>query len=55
MKKILLEITDGTFAKEWVAEDEAGRGTFDKLVEEGKHHPIEKVGAELRPMMSWIQ
>jgi ketol-acid reductoisomerase len=55
MKRILGEITDGTFAKEWVAEDEAGRGTFDKLVEEGKHHPIEKVGAELRPMMSWIQ
>ncbi len=55
MRRILGEITDGTFAKEWVAEDEAGRGTFDKLVEEGKHHPIEKVGAELRPMMSWIR
>jgi len=55
MRRILGEITDGTFAREWVAEDEAGRGTFDKLVEEGKHHPIEKVGAELRPMMSWIR
>jgi ketol-acid reductoisomerase len=54
MKKILAEITDGSFAKEWIAEDDAGRGTFDKLVEEGKHHPIEKTGAELRPMMSWI-
>ena len=55
MRKILGEITDGSFAKEWVAEDEAGRATFDKLVEEGKHHPIEQVGAQLRPMMSWIR
>jgi len=30
------------------------RGTFTKLVEEGKEHPIEKVGAQVRPMMSWI-
>jgi ketol-acid reductoisomerase len=55
MRRILGEITDGSFAKEWVAEDEAGRATFDKLVEEGKHHPIEQVGAQLRPMMSWIR
>jgi ketol-acid reductoisomerase len=55
MKKILTEITDGSFAKEWVAEDDQGRPNFTKLVEEGKHHPIEQVGAELRPMMSWIR
>ena len=55
MGRILAEIKDGTFAKEWVAEDEAGRPTFTKLVEEGKEHPIEKVGAQLRPMMSWIE
>ncbi len=55
MKKILGEITDGSFAKEWVAEDDQGRPNFTKLVEEGKHHPIEQVGAELRPMMSWIR
>jgi ketol-acid reductoisomerase len=55
MRRILGEITDGSFAREWVAEDEAGRPTFTKLVEEGKHHPIEQVGAELRPMMSWIR
>ncbi len=49
------EIKDGTFAKEWVAEDEAGRPTFTKLVDEGKEQRIEKVGAQLRPMMSWIE
>ncbi|MEX5708531.1 ketol-acid reductoisomerase [Parafrankia sp. FMc6] len=54
MRKILDEIQDGTFAREWVAEDDAGRPTFTKLVEEGKQHPIEQVGGKLRPMMSWI-
>ena len=54
MGRVRGEIQDGGFAREWVAEDEAGRGTFTKLVEEGKEHPIEKVGAQLRPMMSWI-
>jgi ketol-acid reductoisomerase len=54
MKKILGEIQDGTFAREWVAEDEAGRAQFLKYREEGAKHPIEDVGARLRPMMSWI-
>jgi ketol-acid reductoisomerase len=54
MRKILGEVRDGSFAREWIAEDDAGRPTFTKLVEEGKQHPIERVGARLRPMMSWI-
>jgi ketol-acid reductoisomerase len=55
MVRILGEIQDGTFAREWVAEDEAGRPRYNELVEKGKHHPIEEVGAKLRPMMSWIE
>ncbi len=55
MKKILGEIQDGTFAREWIAEDEAGRPQYRKYVEEGANHPIEQVGARLRPMMSWIE
>ncbi|WP_322751299.1 MULTISPECIES: ketol-acid reductoisomerase [unclassified Frankia] len=54
MRRILGEIRDGTFAREWIAEDDAGRPQFTKLVEEGKGHPIEQVGARLRPLMSWI-
>jgi ketol-acid reductoisomerase len=54
MRRILGEIRDGTFAREWIAEDDAGRPNFTKLVEEGKTHPIEQVGSVLRPMMSWI-
>jgi ketol-acid reductoisomerase len=54
MKKILGEIRDGTFAKEWVAEDAAGRPNFTKLQAEGDQHPIEEVGRKLRGLMSWV-
>lgn len=54
MKRILGEIQDGTFAREWVAEDDNGRPNYSKYVEEGANHPIEVVGAKLRPMMAWI-
>ncbi len=55
MGRILGEIQDGTFAREWVDEDANGRPNFTKLVEDGKQHPIEQVGSQLRPMMSWIR
>jgi ketol-acid reductoisomerase len=54
MRKILGEIQDGTFAQEWVAEDEAGRPNFTKLQNEGEAHPIEQVGKKLRGLMSWV-
>ncbi|MEU5850882.1 MULTISPECIES: ketol-acid reductoisomerase [Saccharopolyspora] len=53
MRKILSEVQDGTFAKEWVAEDEAGRPNFTKLQAEGNAHQIEEVGKKLRSLMSW--
>jgi ketol-acid reductoisomerase len=54
MKRILTEIQDGTFAEEWVNESDSGRANYHRLQDEGKAHPIEKVGAELRAMMPWI-
>ena len=54
MKKILDEITSGRFAEEWVAESEAGRAKFNALREEGRQHPVEQVGQQLRAMMPWI-
>jgi ketol-acid reductoisomerase len=54
MKKILGEIQDGTFAREWVAEDDAGRPNFTRLQKEGQEHPIEQVGEKLRGLMSWV-
>jgi ketol-acid reductoisomerase len=54
MRKILGEIQDGTFAKQLIAEDDAGRPEFTKLIEKGRQHPVEQVGAKLRPLFAWI-
>ncbi|RZQ64535.1 ketol-acid reductoisomerase [Amycolatopsis suaedae] len=54
MRKILGEIQDGTFAREWVGEDEAGRANFQKLEADGEAHPIEETGKKLRGLMSWV-
>jgi ketol-acid reductoisomerase len=54
MRTILEEIQSGRFADEWIAENRAGRPRFTQLREEGRQHPIEKVGAELRSMMPFI-
>jgi ketol-acid reductoisomerase len=54
MRRILDEIQDGRFATEWIKENEDGRDNYNKLLEQGAEHPVEKVGAELRAMMPWI-
>ncbi len=54
MKQILTEIQDGSFAKEWIAENRAGRPNFNRLRAAGREHPIEKVGEQLRAMMPFI-
>jgi ketol-acid reductoisomerase len=54
MERILGEIRSGEFAREWIAENEAGRPNFNRLRDQAAKHPIEKVGAELRAMMPWI-
>ena len=54
MKRILGEIQSGEFARELVAEDDAGRPNFQKFREQGAQHPIEETGRQLRGMMSWV-
>ena len=54
MKKVLTEIQDGTFAKKWLLENQVGRPNFNAMRRKEAQHPIEKVGKELREMMSWI-
>jgi ketol-acid reductoisomerase len=54
MKRILGEIRNGQFAREWILENQAGRPVYNSLVREGKAHLIEKIGAKLRKMMPWI-
>jgi ketol-acid reductoisomerase len=55
MRQILREIQDGTFAREWILENQAGRPSFLALRRMNAEHPIEVVGAELRGMMSWLK
>ncbi|MFC1987771.1 ketol-acid reductoisomerase [Chloroflexota bacterium] len=55
MEQILAEIQDGTFAKEWILENQAGRPVFNALKRMDEEHLIEEVGAELRKMMSWVK
>jgi ketol-acid reductoisomerase len=55
MKKILMEIQTGQFAKEWMGENAAGCKRFHELRARGAAHPIEEVGARLREMMPWIK
>ncbi|MGD0821638.1 MAG: ketol-acid reductoisomerase [Desulfomonilia bacterium] len=54
MKQILADIQDGSFAKEWILENMAGRPSFNALTKKGEEHLIEKIGAQLRSMMPWI-
>ena len=54
MKQVLTEIQNGTFAKKWLVENQVGRPTFNAMRRKEAEHPIEKVGKELREMMSWI-
>jgi ketol-acid reductoisomerase len=54
MKKMLTEIQDGTYARKWIAENEAGRPWFNAVRRREQEQPIEKVGAELRAMMPFI-
>jgi ketol-acid reductoisomerase len=55
MKKILSEIQSGQFAREWMAENKAGRGKFLAMREKQHDQLIEKVGGELREMMTFLK
>ena len=54
MKKILREVQDGSFAREFIDECSAGYPKMNHLRESNANHPIEKIGAKLRDMMSWL-
>lgn len=55
MKKILAEVQDGEFAKKWILENLANRPVYNARAKQEQEHQIEKVGAELRKMMPWLQ
>jgi ketol-acid reductoisomerase len=55
MKKVLAEIQDGSFAGRWLTENKVGRPNYNARKRQDAEHQIEKVGAKLRKMMSWLQ
>jgi ketol-acid reductoisomerase len=54
MKRILTEIQNGEFAREFILENQAGAATLKAKRRLGREHPIEQIGERLRGMMSWI-
>jgi ketol-acid reductoisomerase len=54
MRQILDQIQSGEFAREWIAENQAGQENFQRLREQGQGHQIEREGRKLRGMMDWI-
>jgi len=54
MKKVLKEIQDGKFARQWMKEAKGGMKKYKKLMNQDLKHPIEKVGVKLRARMPWL-
>jgi ketol-acid reductoisomerase len=54
MKRILADIQQGRFARDWVLENRAGQTSFKAMRKQCAEHPIEAVGEKLRAMMPWI-
>ena len=55
MKRILAEIQNGSFAREWILENKANAPAFKATRRRERAHPIEEVGRKLRSLMSWIK
>jgi len=55
MKDVLSDIQDGTFANNWIKETEGGQKEYRRMMNEDLENPIEKVGAELRSKMDWLE
>jgi ketol-acid reductoisomerase len=55
MKRILEEVQTGSFAKEWILENQVGRPVFNALRKKETEHPIEEIGKKLRSMMGWLK
>jgi ketol-acid reductoisomerase len=55
MKRMLEEVQTGSFAKEWILENQVGRPVFNALRKKEAEHPVEAVGKKLRSMMGWLK
>ncbi len=55
MRKVLVEVQNGTFAREWIEEDRSGRKNYKELLQKDLEHPIEATGRPLRASMDWLR
>jgi ketol-acid reductoisomerase len=55
MKEVLADIQDGSFARAWIAEHQAGLPNYRRYKQADLEHPIEEVGKRLRSAMPWLQ
>jgi len=55
MQEVLTDIQDGTFARQWIDENKTGQSEYKRLMSEDLSHQIEKVGADLRSRMDWLE
>ncbi|MBS0376976.1 MAG: ketol-acid reductoisomerase [Proteobacteria bacterium] len=55
MRKVLKEVQTGKFARQWIKENETGKANYQKLLDADVNRQIEKVGAQLRARMPWLQ
>ncbi|MEM9172822.1 MAG: ketol-acid reductoisomerase [Pseudomonadota bacterium] len=55
MREVLADIQSGKFARDWIAENENGKPEYQRIMQADLDHPIEKVGAELRSRMPWLE
>ncbi len=54
MRRMLAQIQDGSYARSWILENQAGRPSFETMRQREQQHPIEMVGRKLRAMMPWL-
>ncbi len=55
MRDVLKDIQDGSFARDWILENQAGMARYNRLLDQDKAHPIETIGADLRERMPWLK
>jgi len=55
MKEVLTNIRNGVFAREWIEENKSGQREYKRLMDKDLSHQVEKVGADLRSRMDWLE
>jgi ketol-acid reductoisomerase len=55
MGQILAEVQDGSFAREWILENQAGRPVYNAIKKHEAEHDVEVIGKKLRAMMPWLK